>query len=84
VFGSITARPIYFGTAMGGVTSIKVDEPVVVAHTWPLRRPTMRTLSFCGETPIALIGVEAVMGAWLSTVFVAPSSVDRYNLSEPK
>ena len=37
----------------------------------------MRTLSFCGEIPIALIGTPATIGAWLTTVMVVPCCVDR-------
>jgi len=41
---------------------VSVVEPVVVAKTLPLRMPTMRTLSFVGEMPIALTATPAISG----------------------
>ena len=68
--------------------SVKVNEPVVVANTLPLVNPTMRTLSFCGEMAIVLMGmatpVEVMIGAWLTTTLLVPPSAERYRRSLPK
>ena len=64
LLGSITARAMkLLGTAFKVSRLVSVAEPVVVPHKPPLVCPTILTLSFCGETPMALIAAPAVIGS---------------------
>jgi len=54
-----------------------VEDPVLVAQTWPFVNPTIRYVSSCGEMAIVLIGDVLEIGAWLTTTIVSPRSVDR-------
>src|SRR5947209_5506348 len=89
-WGSITARETYFTGKSALVTFVMVDEPVVVANTLPFRNPTILTLSFWGEMPIALIGWPATSAAGtfaalvVTGTIVVPWSVERYRRSVPK
>ena len=78
--GSTTAREInrfvVLAVALVGIGKEALTSgfaPVVVAKTEPLFKPTMRTLSFVRP----MIGVPAVMGAWLTAVMTSPLSVER-------
>jgi hypothetical protein len=73
------------------VTSVSVFDPVEVAKTLPLRKPTRRTLSFCGAIAIVvstwLTGVaggtaSVASGRWLTAVSVSPFA-ERYKRSVP-
>src|SRR5689334_5855558 len=76
----------------GPVTSVIGLAPVVVANTRPNLMPTMRTLSFCGEIPMALTGTLAGLGDglpvswnfWLTGTMVTPLLLERNKVSEPK
>src|SRR5437879_180293 len=63
-FGSITARAMYLaGIRAAGATGVTLViglAPVIVANTFPLLRPTMRTLSLVREIPIALMGTPVL------------------------
>ncbi len=63
------------------MTFVRVLDPVVVTKTPPPDNPTIRMLSFCGETPMALM-VEA--RAWLTAGMVTPLFTERYSLLVPK
>jgi hypothetical protein len=90
LFGSITARPIEFldrSAGLGGgklapVTFVSVVEPVVVAKTWPVLIPTIRTLSSCGEMPMVVmttpcVALTGTSGPWLASAIVSPRFVER-------
>ena len=64
LLGSITARAMkLFGTTLPVSRLVSVDDPVVVPNKPPLFCPTILTLSFCGETPMALIAAPEVIGS---------------------
>src|SRR5262249_61417989 len=64
---SITARETYFTGNRASVTLVMGLAPVVVAKTRPECRPTILTLSSCGEMPMTLTGCPAWNGPWLTT-----------------
>src|SRR6185436_3459854 len=91
--GSNTARPTarrwlvsaeFGGGMLGLVTSMSVVAPLVVAYTFPLRRPTIRALSSVGAIPMVVMAWPEMIGTWLTGVMVAPWFVERYRRSEPK
>jgi len=69
--------PFAFTGAVSPVICVSVLEPVVVAHTCPFWRPTTRKLSSCGEMPIAVIGLPALIDDAHPHDIVVPEFVDR-------
>src|SRR5262245_1033862 len=76
--GSTTVRAIkLFGTTPPASRLVSVDDPVVVPNRPPLVRPTIRTASFWGAMPIALIATPDWIGSWLTFVMFRPASSER-------
>src|SRR5438270_9943835 len=78
LFGSMTARAMYLAGMLVDdgpkVTSVIVAPPLIVANTFPLLSPTMRTLSLVFEIPIALMTEGS---AWLTTLIESPRLMER-------
>src|ERR1051325_66836 len=81
LLGSITARETYLAGMAALRTFVSGFAPVVVAKMPPFLRPTMRTLSFCREMPMALTAMPAWNGPWLTRVMVVPWLAERYSRS---
>src|SRR6266536_3510279 len=88
VLGSRTVRATYWlGIVFVGSRLWRGLAPDVVPKTPPLLPPTMRTWSFWGEMPMALIlpwPAEVVEKVWLTVGLVDPRLTERCSRSVPK
>src|SRR5207248_347390 len=88
LFGSTTVRATYWlGIVFTGSRLLRVLAPVEVPKTPPLLPPTMRTWSFWGEMPMALIRpwpAAVAEKVWLTVGLVTPRLAERCSRSVPK